>query len=158
MSMITAAGHRGVGKGHAHGYSKGIMEHTVIQNLRAVKSLLRQLHHEFTTALGQVGEVREEIVNRLVREIDLGSEIEKVGTKLRADYGDGLEKVSRGVWNILIEKAEMEAYDEITMVPKEQGFVAYGVMCRWFADGFGACGASLEIDAPRPTEEGGRAG
>ncbi len=54
ISMITAAGQNGGGKGGTHGYSKGIMEHKVVQNLRAVKgdnSLSRQWHQKFTAAL-----------------------------------------------------------------------------------------------------------
>ncbi len=42
--------------------------------------------------------------------------------------------MSGDVWNILIDKAEMEAYDKIKMVPKGQGVEAYGVMYRWFTD------------------------
>ncbi len=36
--------------------------------------------------------------------------------------------------NILIDKAEMEAYDKIKMVPKGQGIFAHGVLYRWFTD------------------------
>ncbi len=38
------------------------------------------------------------------------------------------------VWDILIDKAEAEAYDKTKMVPKGQGVVAYGVLYRWFTD------------------------
>ncbi len=98
------------------------------------KSLFRQRHQKFTTELEQVGGSHEEIGRRLVQEIDLGKEMEKVVTGLRGDYGDELEKVSGDVWNILIDKAEMEAYDNIQMVPKEQGVVACGFTYRWFTD------------------------
>ena len=63
------------GKGGGHRYENTIMEHNVIQYLRAVigdKSLFRQWHQKFTTALGQVIGVHEEIVQRMVKEIDLG--------------------------------------------------------------------------------------
>ncbi len=81
------------------------MEHNVIANRRAVsgdKSLFGQWHHKFTTALGQVGGVREEIVRRLVKEIDRGKELEKVVTGLREEFGDECNKVSGDVWEILI--------------------------------------------------------
>ncbi len=91
------------------------MEHKFIQNLRALsgdQSLFRQWHQQFTTALGQVRSSHEEIVYRLVKEIDLGKEMEKIVAGLMADYGEEFEKASGDVWNILIGKAEMEAYDE----------------------------------------------
>ena len=54
----------------------------------------------------------------MVREIDLGKDLEKVVTTLRGEYGDEFAKVSWDIWNILIDKAEAEAYDKIKMVPK----------------------------------------
>ncbi len=74
--------------------------------------------------------------------------MEKVATGPRADYGDEFEKVSGDVWNVLVYKAEMEAYDKIQMVPKGQGVVAYGDTCRWFAD---ASGLDLAEEARRLT-------
>ncbi len=53
-------------------YQKTIMERKVIQYLRAEngdKSLFRQWHHKFTTALGHVSSAHEGIVQRLVKEI-----------------------------------------------------------------------------------------
>ena len=79
INMFAAAGVGGKGGGHRN--EKTIMEHKVIQYLRAVngdKSLFRQWHQKFTTALGQVTGVHEEIVQRMVKEIDLGKELEKV--------------------------------------------------------------------------------
>ena len=156
INMFTAAGSGGNGGGYK--YPKAIMEHKVIQNLRAVngdKWLFRQRHQKFTTALGQIEGSHEEIVHRLVREIDLGKEMEKVVTGLRADYGDEFEKASGDVWNILIDKAEMEAYDNIQMVPKGQGVVAYGVMCRWSADvsGLGLAEQARRLMRPDPPKK-----
>ena len=131
------------------------MEHKVIRYLRAVngdKSLFRQWHQKFTTALGQVAGAHEEIVHRLVKEIDLGKEMEKVVTGLRGEYGDEFDKVSGDVWNILIDKAEMEAYGKIKMVPKGQGVVAYGVLYRWFTDvsGLGLAEQARMLMHPTP--------
>ncbi len=56
ISMVTAVGGPGAGGGGPR-YTKGIMEHKVIQNLKAVNgdmSLFRQRRQKFTTALGQV--------------------------------------------------------------------------------------------------------
>ncbi len=44
--------------------------------------------------------------------------MEKVVTGLRGEYGDEFDKVSGDVWNILIDKAEMEPYDKIKIAPK----------------------------------------
>ncbi len=74
------------------------MEHKVIMNLRAVsgdKSLCRQWHQKFTTDLGQVGGPHEEIVHRLIKEIDLGKEFEKVAARLRGEFGDEVKKTYR---------------------------------------------------------------
>ncbi len=71
INMFAATGGSGPG-GVSHRFPKGIMEHKVIQNLRAVsgdKSLLRQWLRKFIIALGQVGGSHEEIVRRLVTEM-----------------------------------------------------------------------------------------
>ena len=89
LSMLAAAG--GGGHGAGNRYQKTIMEHKVIQYLRVVngdKSLFRQWHQKFTTALGQVPGAHEEIIQRMVKEIDLGKELEKVVTILRDEYED----------------------------------------------------------------------
>ncbi len=126
----------------------------MIQNLRAVngdKSLLWQWHQKLTSALGPVGAAHEEIAHRLVREIDLEKEMEKAVTGLQADYEDELEKVSGGEWNILIDEADMEAYNKIKMVPKGQRVVAYGAMYRRLTD-------VSSLGLPRPTERTRRVG
>ncbi len=43
-------------------------------------------------------------------------------TGLRSDCGDDFEKSSENVWNILIDKAETEAYDKIKMVLEGERF------------------------------------
>ncbi len=53
-----------------------------------------------------------------MKEIDLGREMEKVVTGLKGEYGDEFDKVPGDIWNILIDKAEVEAYDKIKMFPK----------------------------------------
>ncbi len=47
----------------------------------------------------------------MVKDIDLGRDLEKVVTALKGEYGDEFAKVSGDIWNILIDKAEAEAYD-----------------------------------------------
>jgi hypothetical protein len=85
ITSSTSGGHSG------GGFHQTVMENKVIQILRAVKgdkSLFMQWHHKFTTALGQVGGAREDAVHRLVREIDLGKEMDKVVTGVEGDCGD----------------------------------------------------------------------
>ena len=65
--------------------TKGIMEHRVMTNLKAVngdKGLFRQWHQKFTTALGQYNPRYEEIVHYMIREIDLGKDLGAVSKKL----------------------------------------------------------------------------
>ena len=72
ISNSGAGGHGGSGE---YRHPKGIMEHRVMTNLKAVngdKGLFRQWHQKFTTALGQYNARYEEIVHYMVREIDLG--------------------------------------------------------------------------------------
>ena len=67
------------------------MENKVIHNLRAVngdKSLFRHWHLKFTTAFGPIRSSCEEIAHKLVKEIDLGKQTEKIVTRLQADNGD----------------------------------------------------------------------
>ncbi len=101
-------------------FAKTIMEHQVIQNLRAVsgvKSMFRQWHQKFTTALVQVQRAYAEMVYRLVREIDLGKELEKIVTGLRVDCGQVFDRASGDVWNAMTDSAEIQAYHK--MIPKE---------------------------------------
>ncbi len=81
--------------------------------------MARQVHH----CPAQTGGAHEDIVHRLVKEIDLGKAIEKVVTGLKGEYGDEFDKASGDVWNSLLGKAEMEAYDKIKMVSRGQRVV-----------------------------------
>ncbi len=94
--MFVAAGSGGTGGG-SYRHPKGIMEHKVIHNLRAVsgdRPLFRQWHQKFTITLGQVGGLHEEISHRLVKQSDLGKEMEKVVTGLKADCRDEFQRAS----------------------------------------------------------------
>ncbi len=66
--------------------------------------------------MGQVEAAHEEIVQQLVKETDVGKELDKVVENLRITYGEEFKRVSGDVWNILLDKAENEAYDKIKMV------------------------------------------
>ena len=46
-------------------------------------SVFRQRHQRFITALGRDDQVHEEIVQLMVKEIDLGKQTEKIVTRLR---------------------------------------------------------------------------
>ena len=85
-NTFAATGVNGSGGG-ATKYTRGIMEHKVITNLRCVngnKSLFRHWHQRFITALGQYDHVHEEIVQDLVKETDFGKEVDKAVEELRA--------------------------------------------------------------------------
>ena len=87
--MFAATGANGSGGG-ATKHTRGIIEHKVITNLRSAhgdKSLFRQWHQRFITALGQYDHVHEEIVQHLVKETDLGKELDKLVEELSATHG-----------------------------------------------------------------------
>ena len=108
INMVSAINTGGSGATGGPRFNRGIMEHKVIQNLRAVngdKGLFRQWHQKFTTALGQVKAEYEEIVHRLAREIDLGKEMEAILTMMENNYGAMFREASSETWEILIDKA-----------------------------------------------------
>ncbi len=76
----------------------------------------------------------EEIVQQLVKETDLGKELDKVVENLRITYGEEFERVSGDVWNILLDKAENEVHDKNKIVHKGEWISAHGVFYRWFTD------------------------
>ncbi len=55
-------------------------------------------------------------------------------TGLRGKSTDEFIKISGDVWNTLIDKADMEAYDKIKVVSKGKGVVADGFLCCLFTD------------------------
>jgi hypothetical protein len=92
LSTITAAGSSGgVAAGQGR-YTNGIMEHKVSQNLRVeTKVCSRHWHQKFTAALGQVRREYEEIVYKLVKETDLGKELDKIVAGLNGECGGVFE-------------------------------------------------------------------
>ncbi len=52
----------------------------------------------------------------------------------------------------MIDKAEADAYDQIKMVPKGQGVIAYGVLYRWFTGetGLGLAEQARMLTHPSP--------
>ncbi len=67
-------------------------------------------------------------MQHLVKETDLGKELDKVAEELRAAYRGECVRVSGDVWNISLDKVENEAYDKIKMVHKEEGITACGIL------------------------------
>jgi hypothetical protein len=91
ISMYTAAGSS---TGAVGRQVRSIMENRVIMNLKAVtgdKSWFRQWHQKFVAAIGQVRREYEEIVLRLVKEIDLGNELDRIIVMMRGS----MEQCSR---------------------------------------------------------------
>ena len=88
ISRSRASGY-GVGGGDKW-IQKGIMEHRVMTNLKAVngeKGFFRQWHQKFTTALGQYNPRYEEIVHYMTREIDLGKDLGAVSKSSEMSMG-----------------------------------------------------------------------
>jgi hypothetical protein len=157
MSVISASGGGGGGL-RPEKHSRGVMEHRVIQGLRAVngdKALFRQWHQKFVTAMGQVKEVYEEIIHNMVKEIDLGKDLESTLKKLAEVYGEVWFDVSGDVYKVLIDKSEAEAYDKIKMVRPGDGLKAYGIMYRWFTDvsGLGLAEQARRLMHPDPPKK-----
>ncbi len=63
-----------------------------------------------------------------MKEKDLGRELDKVVENFRNNYGEEFGRVSRDVWNILVDKAENEAYDKIKKIPIGHGLVTHGAL------------------------------
>ena len=85
-ALITASGGGGGGPRQER-RARGVMEHRVIQGLRAVngdKTLFRQWRQKFVTAMGQVKEVYEEMIHNMVKDIDLGKDLENIMTPWRS--------------------------------------------------------------------------
>ncbi len=101
INMVSAAHVGGSNRtGGGVRLSRGIMEHKVVQNLRAVngdKGLFRQWHQKFTTALGQVREECDGIIRKLARDINLGKDTETIPGALGREYGATLGEASQTV-------------------------------------------------------------
>ncbi len=70
INMVSSISTGGIGSSGGPTFNRGIIEHKVIHNLRAVtgdKGLFRQWHHKFITALGQVRAEYGEMVHKLAR-------------------------------------------------------------------------------------------
>ncbi len=148
MAMHTAAS-GGMSGGHKT-YNKGVMEHRVIQNLKNVngdKSLFRQWHQKFTTAIGQYKGVYEEMVHKMARELDLGKEVDVVLSALYSTYGDVLWEASADIWRVLVDKTEAEQDQDDPLRRRSESIrsdlpLVYGRLR------IGAVRASEETDAP----------
>ncbi len=98
--IIAVGGTRGSG-GHVTKCNKKIMEHWVVQNLKAVSGDARvsqQRHHKLAAALGSMRGNYDEIVYKLVREIDLGKELGKIITALSTEMGCRRHRESSGAF------------------------------------------------------------
>jgi hypothetical protein len=115
-------------------FVKGIMEHKVTQSLEAVngdKALFRQWHQKFTTALGQASPVHER-VHRMVKEIELGKDMETIVIGLRNEYGfpGDVERHLEGAhWQGRGGGLRQDQND-----PPKKRIRSYGVVYRWFTD------------------------
>ena len=117
----------------AAGSTKGIMEYKVIMNLKAAngdKTWFRQWHLTFTTALGQVKQAYEWLVNSMTKEIDLSKDLGATLENLSLNNPELYKSASADIWRILIDKTEAEAYAKIKSIPQGEGLKACGVLYR----------------------------
>ncbi len=87
INMVTSIYTGGSGGAGGLKLDRGIMEHKVIQNMKAVsgdRGLFRQWHQKFTTAVGQVRSEYEEIAHKLARETVLAA----LGNEYKATLGE----------------------------------------------------------------------
>ncbi len=81
-----------------------------------------------------VGARGDHLRYKLVKEIDFGKELDKIISGLTGDHGSIFTEGPGYLWNVLIDKAEMEAYNKIQMIAKGEEVLAHGVLHRWFTN------------------------
>ena len=119
---------------------RGVMEYKVIMNLTPVngdKSWFRQWHLKFVTAIGQVRSECEELVQKLIKEIDLGRDLGVALENTSLGQPETHAEAAKDPWKVPIDKAEAEACEKIKSLPQGEGLRAYGVLRRWFTDASG---------------------
>ena len=88
------------------------MEYKVIQGLAKVssdKSIFRQWHQKFLSAISQVREEFRDMMEELVKHIDLGKSTDKATELLEGTCGSECVEMSKEIYKNLINKAEGEA-------------------------------------------------
>ena len=117
--------------------------------------MFRQWHQQFLSAIGQVNPRYEELLSIMIKEIDLGRDLEKIVEDGENTAGDVWRSAAGDVYKVLIDKAEEEAYDKIKMVKSGDGMRAYGVMYRWFTDvsGLGLAEQARILMHPEPAKK-----
>ena len=117
--------------------NKSIMEYKVIQGLAKVssdKSIFRQWHQKFMSAIGQVNGRYSIMIEEMVKLIDLGKSIDKVLDEMDYKYAGDWNSMSEEMYKVLIDKADGEAYDKIKSITAGDGCKAYAIMYKWFTD------------------------
>ncbi len=94
----------------------------------------------------------EEIIHKLVSDIELGTEPDE-NMRCSEEYWGVLSGTSGNIRNVLNDKAEIEAYGKIELVPKGEGVVEYGVVRRCFSDMSGSGRASADSDGTRSAQQ-----
>ena len=93
-----------LGKGGGNNFiGKPVTEYNVVQNLGKVssdKGTFRQWHQKFLSAIGQVREEFREMIEDLVRYIDLGKPVDKAVEHMEDSYGIEWSGMSKELYHI----------------------------------------------------------
>ena len=102
--------------------------------------------------MGQVRKEREEIVRKLVGEIDFGKFMGVAVGSLSIDYEGILFEASGDVWKVLIDKTEAGTYEKVEALPQGEGVRACRALYRCFADvsGLGVAQHARRLMHPEP--------
>jgi len=133
---------------------RNIMEHKSMQFLKPLggdKGVFRQWHQKFVTALFAIYEDFGNIVKTIETASDTGTKPDEMVGTLEEKYGD-VERYSKKLYTVLMDKAEGEAFERIRMVGDHQGILAYAKMYRWFTEisGLGLSEQTRRVMHPDP--------
>ena len=135
---------------------KSAMEFKVVQNLGKVngdKAKFRQWNHKLISALGLVNEDYSEIMDEVGKELDVGRPMDDVENETCQKRG--FTKLNQDLYNIIIDKAEGEAYDKVKNLKVGEGLTAYMVLHKWFTDvsGMGLAEQARKLMHPDPPKD-----
>ena len=137
-------------------FDKSAMEFKVVQNLGKVsgdKAKFRQWNHKLASALSLVNDDYADIMDKVGRELDVGKPMDDVEDD--AGKRRGFAKLNQDLYNIIIDKAEGEAYDRIKNLKAGDGLHAYMVLHKWFTDvsGMGLAEQARKLMHPDPPKD-----
>jgi len=111
---------------------RNIMEYKSVQYLKPLvgdKSMFRQWHQKFVTALYAIDEDFGDIVKNIEVLCDTGTKPDDMVGTLEEKFGEATD-YSKKLYTVLMDKAEGEAFEKIRMVGDHQGILAYAKVYR----------------------------